>query len=122
MLAFLWKRRRKVYLSDDLVQHRRQRVTVQPDARMSKNARVRCVTAIVDDQPDWDYALDTEKSLQTIMTAAAHYGYQDPLTKEQKILRDFLLKNIAGRKISMYAWGVYADICGDLQNDVLLLE
>lgn len=83
----------------------------QPDAGVIKNARIKLVQSIVDDQPDWDYALDSEKSFYAVMDAAEQFGFIEPFTKEQKLLRDFLIRNIAGRKISMYAWGVYADLC-----------
>lgn len=122
MFRFLRRRRRKVALNDDHVQQRRQRIVPQPDIRMSKHSRVRSVIAIVDDQPDWDYALDSEKSFYAVMDAMAHFGYEEPLSKEHKLLRDFLIQNIAGRKIAMYAWGVYADICGELQDDILELK
>lgn len=111
MLGFFWKRK-KVHLNHDVVENRRRRVSPMADTRMSKHARISCVTAIIDDQPDWDYALDSEKALENAMEAAAYFGYRDPLNPEQKALCNFLVKNFAGQKISMYAWGVYADICG----------
>ena len=122
MLKFFRRKRRKVSLNNDHVQQRRQRIVPQPDMRMSKYSRIRSVTAIVDDQPDWDYALDSEKSFYAVMEAAGYFGYAENMTKEQKLLRDFLIQNIAGRKISMYAWGVYADICGDVHDDILELK
>jgi hypothetical protein len=103
------------------VQGRRQRVAPLPDARMSKIKRAVVVMAIVDDQPDWDYALNNEKSLEYVHAAAAYFGITEPFSREQKALRDFLVSNLAGRKIAMYAWGVYVDICGDQNEDVLTL-
>lgn len=111
MLGFFWKRK-KVHLDHKVVENRRQRISPMPDARMSKHARLSCVTAIIDDQPDWDHALDNEKALENALEAATYFGYTQPLNTEQKALRDFLVTNLAGQKISMYAWGVYADICG----------
>ena len=92
-----------------------------PDARMSKVKRAVVVMAIVDDQPDWDYALNNKTSLQYVHAAAAYFGITEPFSQEQKALRDFLVANLAGRKIAMYAWGVYVDICGDQNEDILTL-
>ncbi len=108
-------------LKDAHVQALRQRVTTLPDLRMSKHSRVLCAIAIVEDQPDWDFALDSEKSFDAVIKAASFYGYNAPFTPEQKVLRDFLVKNIAGRKIAMYAWGVYADISGNVRGDIMEL-
>ena len=121
MLGFLWRRRPRVSLSNDIVQGRRQRVASFPDARLSNVKRAMVVIAIVDDQPDWDYALNNEKSLDYVHAAAAYFGITEPFSREQKALRDFLVSNLAGRKISMYAWGVYVDIRGNQNEDVLTL-
>ena len=121
MLNLFWRRRRQIILTNDIVQGRRRRVAPLPDARMSKLKRAVVVIAIVDDQPDWDYALNNEKSLEYVDAAAAYFGITEPFNREQKALRDFLVTNLAGQKIAMYAWGVYVDICGDEDTSILTL-
>lgn len=121
MLGFFWRRRQTISLSNEIVQGRRARVAPLPDARMSKVKRAVVVMAIVDDQPDWDYALTNKKSMEYVDEAAAYFGITEPFNREQKALRNFLVDNLAGRKISMYAWGVYVDICGEQKSDILVL-
>ncbi len=121
MLSFFWRRHPKVLLSDDFVQGRRRRLAPLPDAWMSKYARANCVIAIVEDQPDWDFALDNEKALDNALGAAIYYGYERPFTPEQQALCDFLVNSLGGQKITMYAWGVYADICGSPAGTMLVL-
>lgn len=111
--VMLFRRRaRKVSLQDKLVKAQKGRLSPLPDAQMSADDRASCIIAIVQDQPDWDYAMDNHKASENAIYAAAYYGIVGPFSDEQTKLHQFLIDNLAGRQIAIYAWGVYKDIVG----------
>ena len=105
------KKPKTVLLRDDFVQRRKSFLAPIPDANMSKHDRAQCVIAIVQDQPDWDYSLDNRSAEDNSFYGASFFAYRTPYTPEQEKLHNYLVKNLAGRRIATYAWGVYADIC-----------
>ena len=71
--------------------------------------RLACVIALLQDQPEWDYALDQEAAREAAHYGAAFIGFHEPYDAEEKAIFDFLISHFAGRKISTFAWGLYAD-------------
>ena len=58
------------------------------------------------DQPQKDRATDDVEAYFYQMVAGQSYGYYEPLTPEQTALNNYLTSIKAGKKISMYAWGL----------------
>lgn len=112
-VGFFRRKRAKLSLSQELVKVRRERVPPQPDKIMSIEAKSKCVIAIVDDQPDWDYSLDENYARENAISGAAYYNIAQPFSPDEQSLFEFLIRSLAGRKIAIYAWGVYVDINGE---------
>ena len=70
---------------------------------------ITCVIALLQDQPDWDYALDKESALNGAVYASNYMGFFKPYDSEEQNLIHYLTERFAGRKISMFAFGLYAD-------------
>lgn len=102
------KNRRETVLNQDIVKQlkgtRQARIS---EAGMSD--RVACVIAILQDQPEWDYALDPSSAREAAIYAANYMGFTQPHDAEETALFDYLTQHYAGRKIATFAWGLYAD-------------
>ena len=104
-----WNRKnRSEPLNQDIVRQlrgtRRARIN---DAQVSD--RVACVIAILQDQPEWDHALDHKSAHEAALYAANYMGFIQPYDEEEKSLFKYLKEHYAGRKIATFAWGLYAD-------------
>lgn len=71
--------------------------------------KIDAIRAELESQPNWDYAQSGSHAIQTQDAAAQKFGYNSPYTKEQFALRKILYVKRAGPKISVYAWGLYAE-------------
>jgi len=71
--------------------------------------RVATVIALLQDQPDWDYAINQSTARHTSLDAANFIGFHSPFDAEETSLLDYLSDHFAGRKIATFAWGLYAD-------------
>lgn len=69
------------------------------------------IRAEIESQTHWDYAPTGEASIKFQVAAAKRYGISAPYSKEQFALLKILYVNRAGRNISTYAWGLYAQSC-----------
>lgn len=67
------------------------------------------VIAILNDQPVWDRALNSERALENVVHSATYYGVHQPFSPDEQNLVDFLCKHLSGRQMATYAWGVYTD-------------
>ncbi len=116
MGLLFWRKPPSPPLRDCWVKAREKRLAFLPDESLVPNkpyddkARLQCVRAIVDDQPDWDYAISQDVARDNAIYAAAYYGLTQPFTANQIELIDFLSQSYAGRKICVYAWGIFTDI------------
>lgn len=68
------------------------------------------VVNILNDQPGWDQALNTEKALENAVHSASYYGVMQPFNADEQNLINYLSKHLSGRHIATYAWGVYTDV------------
>lgn len=105
-----WSRKNRAAraLSQDIV--RQQQAT--RSARMAiigVSDRVAMVIALLQDQPHWDYAINESSARQSALDAAAYIGFQAPYDEEETAILTYLTEHFAGRKISTFAWGLYAD-------------
>lgn len=73
------------------------------------SSRLSAVIALLQDQPDWDYALSQESAREAAHYAAAFMGFEAPFDSEEEALLGYLSEHFAGRKIATFAWGLYAD-------------
>lgn len=78
--------------------------------------RVATVIALLQDQPDWDYAISQSSAKTSALAAAEFIGFQSPFDDEENSLLDYLSEHFAGRKIATFAWGLYADQLRHAEN------
>ncbi len=71
--------------------------------------RLATVIALLQDQPDWDYAMTQTTAREAALYAASFIGFEAPFDAEEDALLTYLSEHFAGRKIATFAWGLYAD-------------
>jgi len=76
---------------------------------LNSDSAVSNVISLLLDQPEWDYAIDQESAFENALFAAANFGVKRPFSDEQKDLFGFLENRFAGKKMAVFAWGLYAD-------------
>lgn len=110
------KNRQDLSLSQSIVKQQQATRSARGGAA-SLSDRIAVVIALLQDQPDWDYAISQSSARQTALDAAAFIGFQTPFGAEEKSLHDYLSEHFAGRKIATFAWGLYADQLRDEIGD-----
>ena len=82
----------------------------QYDFQTCGHAIIDEVRAIVDSQPEWDFAATSKEARANTAAAAKRVGFKRPRSLEQRALILCLGISRAGLHISTYAWGIYADL------------
>lgn len=78
--------------------------------------KIDAIRAELESQPHWDFAPSGGHAIHIQDSAAQKYGFTSPFTKEQFALRKVLYVKRAGPKISVYAWGLYAQSYSQAQH------
>lgn len=109
-----WSRKsRDPHLSQSVV--KQQQATRAARAGISGvTNRIATVIALLQDQPDWDYAINQSSARKTALEAAEFIGFMAPFDAEEDSLLNYLTEHFAGRKIATFAWGLYADQLRDV--------
>lgn len=117
-----WNRKiRNETLNQEIVKkHRATRQSRLNQAAVSD--RIACVIAILQDQPEWDYVLNQSAARDAAIYAANYMGFTLPYDAEETALFDYLSEHYAGRKIAVFAWGLYADQLRSEETPLLLVN
>jgi len=104
----LWFKKKNEKLSQSIVQ---KQMSTRGAKVMSESFsdRLSAVIGLLRDQPQWDLAIDQNSAKDNALYAAAYMGFSKPFSPEEQQLIKFLSDHFAGRKISTFAWGLYAD-------------
>lgn len=102
------KTREDRVLSHDIIRQQRDTRSARGPVSGVSN-KVAMVIALLQDQPDWDYAMTEGSAHQAAIHAAAFIGFEAPFDTEETAILDYLTAHFAGRKIATFAWGLYAD-------------
>ncbi len=115
MLSFFRKSKPETVLTDGIVrnlQNTRQARIAVPES----SGRIACVIALLQDQPVWDYAIDKESAQNAAIYASNYMGFLKPYDAEEQQLLDYLTEHFAGRKMAMFAFGLYADLLREAES------
>lgn len=117
-----WNRKNRTRtLTQDVVKQLRSTRQSRVNRPMVSD-RIACVIAVLQDQPEWDYAINQKAAHEAALYAANYMGFIQPYDAEEKALFDYLSAHFAGRKISTFAWGLYADQLRGDETPLLLTE
>ncbi len=120
-MPFWSQKNRDKNLSQEIVKQQRD----TRGARLNQvyvSDRVACVIAILQDQPEWDYAISKSAAREAAIYAANYSGFIQPHDAEETAIFEYLTEHYAGRKIAMFAWGLYADQLRTEENVLLLVD